>query len=105
MKNPAIPDGWAVCPKCNGSTREPIDGASRKYASVIAGYDPETHTIACRNCGGQTMGGAARGIVQVRPHTTEGCMHKFVGERRGNCYHVYHCEHGCGARYDIDSGD
>jgi hypothetical protein len=92
----------AVCPKCNGTAREVLEESSRKYR--IATYRESDHTIACRNCGGQTMSLTATGRTRVDPATGLGCMHEYIGAQAGNCYRVYACRK-CGDGYDIDSGD
>ena len=91
-----------TCPVCNGTTRCPA-GAAR-YTHVTAGYDPASNTLACRNCGGQTMSGTATGLVPPDPETGLGCRHEYVHKLAGNCYHQYTCKR-CGHRYFIDSGD
>ena len=90
-----------ICPVCNGSTR--IDAGNYKYREVIASYRKEDNTLACRNCGGQTMYGTASGTVPLRSDGTP-CKHEYVEYKKGNCYYVYICKH-CGHSYDIDSGD
>jgi uncharacterized protein YbaR (Trm112 family) len=96
-----IPKGYAVCPVCNGERRVPYEG---RYASVVAGFDPETRTIPCQNCGGQTMMGEAKGYTTKDPATGLGCRHLFHEAQIGNCYHRYTCQR-CKLWYDIDSGD
>ena len=100
-----IPDGYAVCPCCNGTGRRPLPEDQRRYAHVMAGYDKATDTLACNNCGGQTMYGKAKGYTKkVTPESTEGCKHEYVGRNAGRCYTIYTCKH-CGSSYDIDSSD
>lgn len=94
-------EGYGVCPVCNGSKRVPA--GDTKYKHVLAGYNKETDTIACNNCGGQTMFGSPTGEAKLRPDGTP-CKHEYVGTLRGRCYTVYTCHH-CGDYYDIDSGD
>lgn len=93
----------ATCPKCNGSTRRPWIGDMR-YKNITAGYDAATDTLACDNCGGQTMSMCATGMTTIDPATGLGCMHEFAHTLAGNCYHRYDCRR-CGDRYHIDSGD
>ena len=89
-----------VCPVCNGTGRVPLPaGVSR----AVYGYNKETDTVPCRNCGGQTMSMKATGKVRLRPDGTP-CEHKYVGHVAGRCYVIYTCEH-CGDTYDIDSSD
>ena len=90
-----------ICPVCNGTTRVPA--GDNKYKHVIAGYDKETDTFACTNCGGQMMYGRPTGRVPLRLDGTP-CRHEYVGRNAGRCYTVYTCRH-CTSRYDIDSGD
>lgn len=92
---------YGICPVCNGSGRR--DASNDKYKNVYAGYDKETDTIPCTNCGGQTMFGKPSGKVPLRPDGTP-CKHEYVGVSRGRCYTVYTCKH-CNHSYDIDSGD
>jgi len=92
-----------TCPVCNGSGRVALSDRDRKYAPNLYGYDKETDTVPCRNCGGQTMYGEPTGKVLLRPDGTP-CVHEYVGVQRGRCYTVYTCKH-CGSSYDIDSGD
>lgn len=90
-----------ICPVCTGTTRVPA--GDNQYKHVIAGYDKETDTFACTNCGGQTMYGRATGRVPLRADGSA-CRHEYVGRDAGQCYTVYTCRH-CNHRYDIDSGD
>lgn len=92
----------ATCPKCNGTGRRPADDACRRYR--IATYRESDHTLACDNCGGQTMSLTAKGVTRIDPATGLGCLHTYVGQQAGNCYHIYRCTK-CGDQYDIDSGD
>ena len=92
---------YGICPVCNGTGRR--DASNDKYKNVYAGYDKETDTLPCTNCGGQTMFGKPTGKVNLRPDGTP-CKHEYVGVSRGRCYTVYTCKH-CGHSYDIDSGD
>lgn len=98
-----IPAGHAICPVCNGTTRVPAPAEYRRYTCLV-GYDRETETLSCHNCGGQTMGLRALGYVKIDPSTGQGCAHEFVGESHGRCYTVYACQK-CGWKYDIDSSD
>lgn len=91
-----------VCPRCLGTKRRPWAG-DHKYAGITAGYDADTDTLPCNNCGGQTMSMQATGRAPLRPDGTA-CLHEYQGRTTSNCYHEYTCKH-CGHRYDIDSGD
>ena len=100
-----IPEGYALCPVCQGSTRRPVPESVRQYANNLATYDKETDTLACANCGGQTMSLKALGYTKkLHPENTLGCKHHFTGRQAGNCYVIYTCAH-CMSQYDIDSGD
>ena len=88
-----------ICPVCNGSTRTPAK--ENPYKHVVAGYDSETDTFPCFNCGGQKMFGKPTGEVPLRSDGTP-CRHEYEGEVRGRGYIVYTCKHR-GHRYDIDS--
>jgi hypothetical protein len=90
-----------VCPVCNGSGRKPA--GDNKYKNVIAGYDKETDTFQCTNCGGQYMFGRPTGEVNARPDGTP-CTHEYSSKNVGRCLTEYTCKH-CGDRYQIDSGD
>ena len=91
------------CPKCNGTCRIPLTAEQAKYKSVLAGYDPETDTLPCDNCGGQCMFGKPTGQVPLRADGTP-CLHEYTGRQSGRCYVVYSCKH-CPFTFDIDSGD
>lgn len=90
-----------ICPVCNGTGRKPA--GDYKYKHVIAGYDKETDTLQCNNCGGQTMWGKPTGKTRERADGTP-CVHEYNVTNRGRCYNNYTCKH-CGYSYDIDSGD
>lgn len=90
-----------TCPVCMGTGRRSAEGVA--YKSVMAGYDSTTDTLACDNCGGQTMYGRPTGKVPLRSDGTP-CVHEFVGRNAGRCYTIYTCRH-CGYTYDIDSSD
>ena len=90
-----------ICPVCNGSGRVPA--GDQKYKSVIAGYDKETDTFGCTNCGGQYMFGRPTGQVKLRDDGTP-CKHQYVSKLVGRCLTEYFCVH-CADRHQIDSGD
>lgn len=92
---------YGVCPVCNGSGR--VAAGNYKYKDVVAGYDKETDTLACNNCGGQTMYGKPSGKVPLRPDGTP-CKHEYTSASVGRCLTRYTCKH-CGVSHDIDSGD
>lgn len=90
-----------TCPVCNGSGRKAA--GDYQYKSIIAGYDKESDTLPCVNCGGQRMFGSPTGKVRLRADGSP-CKHEYTGVSRGRCYTVYTCKH-CNDTYDIDSGD
>ena len=94
------------CSVCNGTGRREVP-ADTKFLKSTAGYSfdalTDTHTLPCRNCGGQTMSCRGTGKVNTRPDGTP-CIHEYKYESLGRCYHGYTCIH-CGDRYTIDSGD
>ena len=94
-------NNYGVCPVCNGTKRVPA--GDRKYKSVIAGYDKETDTLPCTNCGGQYMNMSPTGQVKLRPDGTP-CKHYYTSKTVGRCLTEYFCVH-CSDRYQIDSGD
>lgn len=89
----------ATCPVCNGTCRMPTTAefTSRHYT-----YDKATDTVACQNCGGQTMSGKATGKVRMRPDGTP-CTHEYKGADAGRCLTRFGCGH-CGDAFLIDSG-
>jgi hypothetical protein len=99
-----------TCPVCNGTTRRPINedehylrNLSSKEASWY-GYDKETDTRKCGNCGPRGMfAGPSDGKVHLKPDGLP-CKHRYHEETIGRCYHQSTCEH-CGDSYTIDSGD
>lgn len=98
-------DRTGTCPVCNGSKRVPASGEHRH---IVYGYDRETDTFPCCNCGDQyQMGGGPKGVVALRPDGTP-CTHAYqeTGPERRRMYgwHEYTCQH-CGDRHSIDSGD
>ena len=100
-------EGLCVCPVCNGSLRIPCTSDSiRDYGIKYGwyGYDKETDTVPCDNCGGQTQfPGYPTGQVLPRKDNGEPCVHEYEGRQLGNCYRGYTCKH-CGHHYTIDSG-
>jgi hypothetical protein len=92
---------YGVCPVCNGSGRRPA--GDDPYKKVYSGYDSETDTLACNNCGGQTMYGRPTGKVALRPDGTP-CKHEYTSATVGRCLTRYTCKH-CGSSHEIDSGD
>ena len=98
-----------TCPKCNGSGRRPVPAHDRKWVEgpspLLAGYDKATDTLACDNCGGQTMSCIGTGKVRPDPKTGVGCLHAYSGENAGRCLTRYTCKNGCGDNFYIDSGD
>ena len=93
--------GYGICPVCNGSGRRPA--GDDKYKHVYAGYDAETDTLKCDNCGGQMMYGRPIGQVPFREDGTP-CKHEYTSATIGRCLTRYTCKH-CVSLFDIDSGD
>lgn len=92
-----------TCPVCNGSGRVPVPAHQQRYKTVYAGYDADTDTLGCTNCGGQYMYGRPTGEVRLNK-AGEPCKHSYSSQTVGRCLTEYTCEH-CGDRYQIDSGD
>lgn len=92
-----------ICPVCDGSKRRPVPDDMRKYVPNLYKYDPDTDTLPCRNCGGQTMSGNGVGTVPLRADGTP-CTHEYDARNSGRCLTTYTCKH-CISRYVIDSGD
>lgn len=92
-----------TCPVCNGSGRVPVSESQQKWKTVVAGYDKETDTFGCTNCGGQYMMGHPTGMAPLREDGTP-CKHAYIGKVIGRCLTEYTCKH-CGDRYEIDSSD
>lgn len=92
---------YGTCPVCNGTGRCPA--GNDQYKHVYAGYDKETDTLACNNCGGQYMYGQPRGAARLNRDGVP-CTHRYTGQIVGRCLTEYTCSE-CGDRYQIDSGD
>ena len=92
---------YGICPVCNGSGRR--EAYDSPYKSVLAGYDKETDTLPCINCGGQYMNMSSTGEVKLRADGTP-CKHSYTSKTVGRCLTEYTCVH-CSDRYQIDSGD
>ena len=92
-----------TCPVCNGSGRVPVPESMERYKNVISGYDAQTDTLPCTNCGAQYMFGRATGQVRLR-EDGRACKHEYSSRTVGRCLTEYTCKH-CGDRYQIDSGD
>jgi len=91
-----------TCPVCEGTHRVAYQGEER-YKSVVYGYDSETNTVPCNNCGGQYMYGRPLGTVPFNKHGVP-CAHSYKSKNIGRCLTEYTCEH-CDDTYSIDSGD
>lgn len=91
-----------TCPECNGSTRKPYN-LDPSWKRVIAGYDAETDSLPCSNCGSQYMFSRSTGLVNLNREGVP-CTHVYKGQNAGRCLTEYTCIH-CGDRYQIDSGD
>jgi hypothetical protein len=96
-------EGYGICPVCNGTCRVKVPERMESYKNVMAGYDKETDTLACSNCGGQYMYGTPRGEVRLNRDNVP-CTHKYTSQTVGRCLTRYTCS-DCGDRYEIDSGD
>ena len=92
-----------TCPVCNGSGRVSVPEHQQRYKHVYAGYDAETDTLGCTNCGGQYMYGTPSGEVRLNKEG-QPCTHKYTSKTVGRCLTEYTCSE-CGDRYQIDSGD
>lgn len=92
-----------TCPVCNGTTRVPVPESMERYKNVIAGYDKETDTFGCSNCGAQYMYGSPKGTVRLNKDG-QPCKHSYTSRTVGRCLTEYTCTE-CGDRYQIDSGD
>lgn len=100
-------EGMGTCPACNGNLRVPCENESTRHYGLKYGwygYDKETDTIPCGNCGGQYQWGNPTGEVLLRKDNGEPCVHEYRGYSKGRCYTGYTCIH-CGDEYSIDSGD
>lgn len=96
-----------ICPVCMGTMRKPCtDQSTREYGIKHGwfGYDADTDTVPCDNCGAQRQWGRPTGKVLLRRDNNEPCHHEYVGNQLGRCYWGYTCRH-CGDHYTIDSGD
>ena len=91
------------CPVCDGTARCALPQSQQPWKHMLSGYDAETDTLPCQNCGGQSMRGQATGEVRLRCDGMP-CTHEYQGAAAGRCYTIYTCRH-CGDFYDIDSGD
>jgi hypothetical protein len=92
-----------TCPVCNGSGRAAVPISMERYKNVITGYDKDTDTLPCTNCGGQYMFGSPKGQVRLN-RDGEPCHHKYSSQTVGRCLTEYTCSE-CGDRFQIDSGD
>jgi len=92
-----------TCPVCNGTLRKAVEPNPPSWINIVSGYDKETNTLPCSNCGAQYMFGSPTGEVRLRPDGTP-CAHEYTSETVGRCYHRSVCKH-CGDSYNIDSGD
>ena len=94
-------EGHGLCPVCNGTGR--VAAGDYKYKHVVAGYDKETDTLKCNNCGGQYMYGTPRGEVRLNKEGVP-CTHKYTSQNVGRCLTQYTFSE-CGDSYQIDTGD
>lgn len=96
-------EGFGICPVCNGTGREPVTTETEKYKRVIHGYDAETETFSCSNCGTQYMFEKPRGEVPLNRNGVP-CTHAYTIETVGKCYHKHTCKH-CGDTFHVDTSD
>ena len=90
-----------TCPVCSGTCR--VDAGTAQYRHVYSGYDEQTNTIPCTNCGAQRMFGQPTGKVRLNKDGVP-CTHSYTTKTVGRCLTEYTCVH-CGERFQIDSGD
>lgn len=89
-----------ICPVCAGTGRVPA--GENRHKHVLAGYDANTDTLQCRNCGGQYMFGRPTGRVRLNREGVP-CTHEYKSATVGRCLTQYTCVH-CDERHTIDSG-
>ncbi len=94
-----------TCPVCNGTGKMPCPERLRSYGKQYGwyGYDAETDTVDCTNCGAQYMYGRPSGKVRANKDGAP-CTHSYTSSTVGRCLTQYTCIH-CGDSYQIDSGD
>jgi hypothetical protein len=95
------PKFHGICPVCSGTKRKSVTGI--KWKDMFYGYDAATDTLPCTNCGGQTQGMRATGIVKLNSEGVP-CTHAYTHTTVGRCLTQYTCKH-CADSYRIDSGD
>lgn len=93
------------CPVCNGTARKPCPPDLQEYGKKYGwyGYDSDSDTVNCTNCGAQYQWGTATGSVRLNQNN-EPCVHAYQVQNVGRCYNKYTCVH-CGDVYHIDSSD
>lgn len=92
-----------TCPVCMGTGRVPVPQEHERYKTMLAGYDRNTETLRCGNCGGQYMMGVATGKVGLDRDGVP-CTHDYEVRQIAACLTEHTCKR-CGDRYQIDSGD
>lgn len=103
---PEVPEGYGECPVCNGTGRMPCPDNLRQYGVAHGwyGYDKETDTVDCTNCGAQKMFEKSSGLVRLDFGGVP-CTHDYTATGgRWRCTTDYHCPK-CGDSFMIDSGD
>ena len=98
-------DSRGVCPVCHGTTRMPCPDFRRDFAQRYGsfGYDKDTDSVECDNCGGQYQFGKPSGTVKLDKNG-DPCKHSYASTKGyWNCTTNYRCIH-CGDSYMIDSG-
>jgi hypothetical protein len=91
----------STCPSCEGTARTQITEQQFSYRTVLYGYDEETNTIPCKNCGGQYQTARPSGKVRLNKGGSP-CLHSYTSTVVSNCYRRYVCVH-CDDTYYIDS--
>ena len=81
-----VPEGYAVCPGCNGS-------------KTVNNRD----CVNCSPCG-MFVDRTPKGYTRPRTDNGLGCTHEFRGTTLGRNYTKYQCLH-CITSYSVDSGD
>ena len=96
------PKTHGVCPVCSGTKRVPA--GDYKWKNVVAGYDAETDTLLCTNCGAQYQNLTPTGIVRLN-YQDQPCTHEYESSPTPyRCVTSYTCFH-CTDSYTIDSSD
>lgn len=92
-----------TCTVCNGTCRVAVTAEHERYKTRIWGYNADTDTFPCSNCGGQYQWPEPTGLVKPN-RAGVACVHQYSSRTIGRCLHEHICQH-CGDYYQIDSGD